>query len=592
MNELAERLYSLLNSSNEETARQCRTWFDANWSSDYNYDDEDLHGYRVKNHVVCEKLLNAGVVELDDLAARPTKFFKLCEHACYIDGSVAATLFAGYLIWGGSLVHLGTERHRKYFEDIDSYKTPGCFCMTEVSHGSNLRGVGTTATYDPATQEFVVNTPSWHHAKWAIALLAYNAKLTTIMAQLYLADGTCMGPHSFLVPIRDDEGNALPGCRIADCDNLVGLNGVGIGGLFLDHVRIPRENLLNRFADVTPEGEHVSEYGTANVLFQAQVSPLMIERLVPFSSAGCKVAMAAATRFAQTRRQFGKTGEPETPIIEYTTQQRWLMEGFANTFALCFMMERLHVEAEMVLPEPIPHSLQPATAAYKAYSYETANRVIGSVRECSSVHSFRHRNKLARNHLDIMGFAHAAGDRTVLLTHAARILIANSRRRAAADPFQPRPEQRGDVLSRQQALLLARYEELLAHVRSTFRAAVEERENQEDAWNDVLPFALELGRSYAEVITHRQFVDVVRATEGDACGDLLAQLCELHGWSVISRNLGWYPEAPRALELESRIVGLSRDLIQHADLLIESFGIPETMLPAADMMEDLPEKFA
>ena len=32
--------------------------------------------------------------------------------------SVAATLFAGYLIFGGSLVHLGTERHRKWFADI------------------------------------------------------------------------------------------------------------------------------------------------------------------------------------------------------------------------------------------------------------------------------------------------------------------------------------------------------------------------------------------------------------------------------------------------------------------------------------------
>jgi hypothetical protein len=32
-----------------------------------------------------------------------------------------------YSLWGGSVVNLGTERHReKYFDDIDSFRLPGC----------------------------------------------------------------------------------------------------------------------------------------------------------------------------------------------------------------------------------------------------------------------------------------------------------------------------------------------------------------------------------------------------------------------------------------------------------------------------------
>jgi acyl-CoA oxidase len=600
--ELVDRLYSLLNSANEDCARQCRAWFEAEWSAEYNYDDEDLHGYRVKTHALVGKLLNSGLMTLDDLRERPTRFFKLCEQACWVDGSVAATLFAGYLIFGGSLVHLGTERHRKWFADVDSYEIPACFCMTEVGHGSNLRQVGTIATYDPETEEFILKTPSWHDAKWAIALLAHNAKLTTVMAQLYLPDGSCKGPHSFLVSIRDHEGNVLPGVRIADCDNLIGLNGVGIGGMYLDNVRIPRENLLNRFADVTPAGVHVSEYGAANALFQAQVSPLMIERLVPFSSAGCKVSMAIATRFAQHRRQFGKPGEKETAIIEYTTHQRRLMRGFADTYALGFMMERLHTEAERFLPAPIPYSIQPATAVFKAYSYETAMRVIGDARECSSVHSFRHRNKIARCYLDIQGFAHAAGDITVLYQYAARILVGNSARRAAADPFAPTlPDDPGkSVLDAQQQLLNDRYRELLEFVRAEFRQRAGEREEIEDAWNDVLTFAVELARAYGEVITHRQFMTVARSAEHEGTARLLQRLCELHGWSVIARNLGWYTdkELPglglrlRGLEVEQRMLSMGRELIDYVDILLDGFGIPSTMFPAADLMEDLPAKFA
>ena len=38
-----------------------------------------------------------------------------------------------YSLWGGSILNLGTERHRRqYFDDIDRFRLPGCFAMTEV----------------------------------------------------------------------------------------------------------------------------------------------------------------------------------------------------------------------------------------------------------------------------------------------------------------------------------------------------------------------------------------------------------------------------------------------------------------------------
>ena len=52
----------------------------------------------------------------------------------------------------------------------------------------------------------------------------------------------------------------LPGVIVGEMGAKIGLNGVDNGFLTLNNVRIPRENLLNKVGDVSPEGKYITSF--------------------------------------------------------------------------------------------------------------------------------------------------------------------------------------------------------------------------------------------------------------------------------------------------------------------------------------------
>ncbi len=115
------------------------------------------------------------------------------------------------------MVNLGTYRHEALIEKCYNYEVSGCFCMTEMSHGSNTRELKTTATYDPKTEvnfpvlveltlffyfqiktkqktkEFVINTPTIEDTKIWVGNLGKHCTHAAVYAQLYTPDGQCHG---------------------------------------------------------------------------------------------------------------------------------------------------------------------------------------------------------------------------------------------------------------------------------------------------------------------------------------------------------------------------------------------------------------
>jgi len=43
---------------------------------------------------------------------------------------------------------------------VDSLENMGCFCFTELGYGNNAPKMETTATFDKAKDEFVINCPT------------------------------------------------------------------------------------------------------------------------------------------------------------------------------------------------------------------------------------------------------------------------------------------------------------------------------------------------------------------------------------------------------------------------------------------------
>jgi acyl-CoA oxidase len=149
----------------------------------------------------------------------------------------------------------------------------------QIGHGSNVRGLETTATYDPATKEFIIHSPTITASKFWIGNAAKHANYAAVFARLILG-GKDLGIHCFVVQIRDlATHEPLPGCTMTYCGHKMGLNGVDNGNIQFYHVRIPRENMLNRFSDVTDEGKYISQFDTPAKNFGATMSALVSGRV-------------------------------------------------------------------------------------------------------------------------------------------------------------------------------------------------------------------------------------------------------------------------------------------------------------------------
>src|SRR4051794_36097676 len=245
-------------------------------------------------------------------------------------------------LFGGAILHLGTERHHKrYLRSVMSLDLPGCFAMTETGHGSDVQAIRTTATYDPQRREFVLQTPDEDAVKDYIGNAARHGRMAVVFAQL-VTQGESHGVHALLVPIRDDDGSPCPGVSIEDCGHKAGLNGVDNGRLAFRGVRVPRQALLDRYGSVAADGTYFSPIESETRRFFTMLGTLVQGRISVSGAAlsASKAALAIAVRYALARRQFHPPdSEREILLLDFLQHQRRLLPAVASTYALHFAQE-------------------------------------------------------------------------------------------------------------------------------------------------------------------------------------------------------------------------------------------------------------
>jgi len=208
----------------------------------------------------------------------PVNLFTAHEMIGQVDGSLATKFTVQNNLFGGSLMALHTERHLPFMRRVDSLDVMGCFCFTELGYGNNAPKMETTATYDIATQEFIINSPTTASQKYWITNGACHANYAIVFAQT-IVKGKNEGINSFIVQIREKNMKPSRGVMIEDMGVKMGLNAIDNGRLMFDHVRIPRINMLNRFNDVTEDGRFISDLAKPSARFFKVADRLLSGRL-------------------------------------------------------------------------------------------------------------------------------------------------------------------------------------------------------------------------------------------------------------------------------------------------------------------------
>ena len=549
------------------------------------------------------------------------------EQLVLVDPSLQIKSGVQWGLFGAAVMHLGTEKHHlKFLPGIMSLETPGCFAMTETGHGSDVASIATTATYDETSGDFVLHTP--HRGAWKdyIGNAALHGKAAVVFAQL-IVGGENHGVHALYVPLRDENG-FLPGIGGEDDGPKGGLNGIDNGRLHFTNVRVPRENLLDRYGSVDENGVYSSPIESRGRRFFTILGTLVQGRvsLVGAVSVASQLAMSIAVKYAVVRRQFPVPGtNSEQVLLDYQQHQRRLLPRLANAYAMTFAQDELlnifhDVFSGARDTEEERQDLETLAAALKPYASWSTLDIVQAAREACGGQGYLAENRLSTLHGDLDVYVTFEGDNTVLLQLVAKRLLGDYAQQFKGADFGTMAgylaDQVGDAAfnrsglrrlaqnvadfgstarsigyvrstASQRQLLTDRVHSMVAEVADHLKHSSKLPPEEATALMNKHQSALiDAAWAHAELVVWEAFTHAVDRLDEGPNKQVMRWLRDLHGFTLIEKHRDWYLmkgrlSAHRAEAITDYINHrLLPRLRPHALDLVDSFGLTEDLIRA------------
>ncbi|MCH2110373.1 MAG: acyl-CoA dehydrogenase family protein [Polyangiaceae bacterium] len=538
-------------------------------------------------------------------------------------GNLSLTIKMGVQagLYGGAIWALGTARHHHRLAQVASLEEMGCFAMSEVGHGSNVAQLETVARYVHETREFIVTTPGESARKDWIGGAAHDARFAVVFAQLEV-QGVRHGVHALIVPIRTPDGAPLSGVRTGDCGHKMGLNGVDNGRLWFENVRVPVDNLLDRFASVDGDGQYQSPIDHQGRRFFTMLATLVGGRICVGSSAvsAARSGLAIAIRYATMRRQFSSSpSKPERTLLTYPSHQRRLLPQLATNVVLRMAFEKVRVRHGLAMVEEEgkrsvdPRKLEAEVAILKVLGSRHGVDAIQAAREACGGQGYLSINRIATLRTDVEIFTTFEGDNVVLSQLVTKALLSEYRgqfededyfsvarilgrrvleRAVTKNPVAVRLRDPAHLRSRQFQLETLQYRE--DHVIETLAARLSSRLrsglDMDTAFLQVQEHVLAASEAFGERLAFESFVeyeDEFLSTQkvSEQVKEMVKLLGDAYALGTVESHAAWYLEDGYVESGKSRAIRIEHgkvlsELAPHARTVVDAFQIPDACLAA------------
>ncbi|KAH6712989.1 acyl-CoA dehydrogenase/oxidase C-terminal [Leptodontidium sp. 2 PMI_412] len=519
------------------------------------------------------------------------------------------------------------EQHKLFLEPAQEYKAIGCYAQTELGHGSNVRGLETTATWNPEDKTFILHSPHLTASKWWIGSLGRTANHAVVMAQLIIA-GKPYGPHPFVCQIRDMKTHEpLEGVHVGDIGPKFGYNTMDNGFLLLNQFKIPHINMLARFSRVDPETNKYVKPSSPSLIYGTLT---WVRSTIVLQSGGVLArGVTIATRYAAVRRQFQDRDAPtgshgENQVLNYTMVQFRLLPLLAATFALHFTgkaMMGLYQENQKQMqasastadtnrgagPEET-HSgsdlladLHATSCGLKALGSTTAAEGLEVCRRACGGHGYSSFGGIGAWYADYLPTTTWEGDNYMLTQQVARYLLKSARAVLKGNAPNNDTSRIFTTFLQKQDMgaahdVLGSDSDLVAAFawRTSFLTfeALKHRDVEKNSWNSLLVDFWRLSTAHSQYLVVKNFYEALQSESlryelDPATIDVLHKLFRLYALNTLEKEASEFYSSSavtvRQIQLArtKSVMKLLEEIRPHALSLVDAWHFPDWQLDSS-----------